>query len=53
MRKGSAVVRPVMVTVRIGRPIPTTGLTLADRDELIQRVRDEVQNLLAQGPVTV
>lgn len=53
MRKGSAVVRPVRVTVRIGRPVPTTGLTLADRDELIQRVRTEVQNLLAQGPVTV
>lgn len=51
MRKGSAVVRPVMVTVRIGRPIPTAGLTLADRDGLIQRVRSEVQNLLQQGPV--
>jgi 1-acyl-sn-glycerol-3-phosphate acyltransferase len=46
MRKGSAVVRPVMVTVRIGQPIPTAGLTLADRDDLIQRVRDEVQKLL-------
>ena len=52
MRKGSAVVRPVVVTVRIGRPIPTIGLTLADRDDLIHRVRTEVQNLLAQGPVT-
>lgn len=53
MRKGSAVVRPVSVTVRIGAPIPTAGLTAADRDDLIQRVRSEVQNLLAQGPVTV
>jgi 1-acyl-sn-glycerol-3-phosphate acyltransferase len=53
MRKGSAVVRPVRVSVRIGRPIPTRGLTLADRDDLIRRVRTEVQNLLAQGPVTV
>jgi 1-acyl-sn-glycerol-3-phosphate acyltransferase len=51
MRKGSAVVRPVLVSVRIGRPIPTRGLTLADRDDLIRRVRTEVQNLLAQGPV--
>jgi 1-acyl-sn-glycerol-3-phosphate acyltransferase len=49
MRKGSAVVRPVMVTVRIGRPVPTAGMTLADRDELIYRVRSEVQNLLEQG----
>jgi 1-acyl-sn-glycerol-3-phosphate acyltransferase len=53
MRKGSAVVRPVTVTVRIGRPIPTAGLTIADRDDLIQRVRTEVQNLLNLGPVTV
>jgi 1-acyl-sn-glycerol-3-phosphate acyltransferase len=53
MRKGSAVVHPVNVTVRIGRPIPTAGLTLADRDEIIERVRTQVQNLLAQGPVTV
>jgi 1-acyl-sn-glycerol-3-phosphate acyltransferase len=52
MRKGSAVVRPVMVTVRIGRPIPTAGLTLADRDDLIRRVRDEVRNLLDMGPAS-
>jgi 1-acyl-sn-glycerol-3-phosphate acyltransferase len=53
MRKGSAVVRPVSVTVRIGAPITTAGLTIADRDELIERVRVQVQNLLSQGPVTV
>ena len=46
MRKGSAFVRPVMVTVRIGQPVATTGLTLADRDALIARVRGEVQALL-------
>ncbi len=49
MRKGSAVVRPVVVTVRIGKPIPTAGLTLADRDDLIERVRAQVQNLLTWG----
>jgi 1-acyl-sn-glycerol-3-phosphate acyltransferase len=53
MRKGSAVVRPVTVTVRIGQPIPTAGLTIADRDDLIQRVRTAVENLLSQGPVVV
>ena len=53
MRKGSAVVQPVNVTVRIGTPVPTAGLTIADRDDLIEHVRNEVQNLLAQGPVTV
>ena len=51
MRKGSPIVRPVHVSVRIGRPVPTAGLTLADRDELIAKVRSEVQNLLDQGPV--
>jgi 1-acyl-sn-glycerol-3-phosphate acyltransferase len=51
MRKGSAFVRPVHVSVRIGTPIPTAGLTLTDRDALIVRVRDEVQKLLDQGPV--
>jgi 1-acyl-sn-glycerol-3-phosphate acyltransferase len=50
MRKGSAIVRPVTVTVRIGAPIATAGLTFDDRDELIARVRGEVQNLLSQGP---
>jgi len=51
MRKGSAFVRPVHVSVRIGRPVPTAGLSLDDRDELVERVRTEVQNLLADGPV--
>jgi 1-acyl-sn-glycerol-3-phosphate acyltransferase len=51
MRKGSAVVRPVEVSVRIGRPIPTAGLTLQDRDVLIARVRAAVQELLDQGSV--
>jgi 1-acyl-sn-glycerol-3-phosphate acyltransferase len=51
MHKGSPWVRPVHVSVRIGRPIPTEGLTLDNRDELIQRVRAEVQNLLDEGPI--
>jgi 1-acyl-sn-glycerol-3-phosphate acyltransferase len=51
MRKGSAIVRPVHVSVRIGEPIPTAGLTLDDRDELIARVRDRIRMLLDEGPV--
>ena len=51
MRKGSAIVRPVHVSVSIGTPIPTAGLTIDDRDDLIERVRTEVQKLLAEGPV--
>jgi 1-acyl-sn-glycerol-3-phosphate acyltransferase len=49
MRKGSAFVRPARVTVRIGTPVPTTGLTIDDRDDLIARVRQHVQSLLDQG----
>ena len=41
MRKGSALVRPVQVSVRIGTPIPTAGLALKDRNELIERVHQE------------
>jgi 1-acyl-sn-glycerol-3-phosphate acyltransferase len=46
MRKGSAFVRPVMVLVRVGSPIPTAGLTMADRDGVIARVRSEIAALL-------
>ena len=46
MRKGSAFVRPVTVSVRIGSPIATSGMTMADRDELITKVRNEIQSLL-------
>jgi 1-acyl-sn-glycerol-3-phosphate acyltransferase len=51
MRKGSPIVRPVQVTVRIGRPVPTAGLTLNERDALIAQVRGEVQTLLEAGSV--
>lgn len=49
MRKGSAIVRPVRVSVRIGQPIPTAGMTLDDRDQLIARARAEVERLLQEG----
>ena len=51
MRKGSAFVRPVRVSVRIGPPVATAGLSIDDRDELMTRVRAEVQKLLEEGPV--
>jgi len=51
MRKGSAIVRPVRVSVRIGEPIPTKGLTLDDRDILIERVRNTIRTLLDEGPL--
>jgi 1-acyl-sn-glycerol-3-phosphate acyltransferase len=49
MRKGSALVRPVKVSVRIGTPIATAGLSVDDRDVLIQRVREAVERLLGEG----
>jgi 1-acyl-sn-glycerol-3-phosphate acyltransferase len=49
MRKGSAVVRPVRVTVRIGEPIETSGLGPDDRDALIRCVRERIEALLRQG----
>ncbi len=52
MRKGSAVVHPVTVSVRVGAPIPTAGLSIGDRDRLIASVRDAVRQLLDEGPVT-
>lgn len=52
MRKGSAIVRPVMMSVRIGEAVPTEGLTLADRDALIATVRARIEALVAAGPVT-
>ena len=49
MRKGSAIVRPVDVTVRIGEPIETAGMGADDRDEFIARVRERIEELLRQG----
>lgn len=49
MRKGSAIVRPVLVTVRVGEPIETAGMTLADRDRLIGIVRARIAALLAEN----
>ena len=51
MRKGSGIVRPVKVSVRIGRPVPTAGLVIAQRDQVVAAVRAEVQKLLDEGPV--
>ena len=51
MRKGSAVVRPVRVSVRVGAPVPTAGLDASDRDALVARVRGAVQHLLDEGPL--
>jgi len=45
MQKGSWFVRPVMVEVRIGDPVETSGFTLDQRDELIEVVRGRIEEL--------
>jgi 1-acyl-sn-glycerol-3-phosphate acyltransferase len=42
MRKGSPLIWPVTVTVDLGAPVPTAGLTLDDRDVLVERVRGSI-----------
>ena len=53
MRKGSPIVRPAVVVVRTGIPIPTAGLTYADRNQLIRQVRAEIEALLAESKSSV
>jgi 1-acyl-sn-glycerol-3-phosphate acyltransferase len=52
MQRGSAVIRPVTVSIRVGRPIETSGISLDDRDVLIVRVREAIAGLLAEGALT-
>jgi 1-acyl-sn-glycerol-3-phosphate acyltransferase len=51
MKKGSPIVRPVTVSIRIGRPVETRGMDLSDREQLADVIRAQVKELLAQGPV--
>lgn len=51
MRKGSPIIRPVVVSVRLGLPIKVTGRTLEERDTLISITRAAVQGLLEAGPI--
>jgi len=48
MARGSAIIRPAMVDVRIGAPIETTGLQFEDRDELVARVRRAIEDLVSE-----
>jgi 1-acyl-sn-glycerol-3-phosphate acyltransferase len=51
MVHGSFIIRPVTLTIRIGRPVETRDVDVEDRDALIQRVRHEITTLLALGPL--
>lgn len=51
MRKGSPWIYPVRVSVRIGAPVETAGLSVEERDQVVQQVRGRVAALLAEGPI--
>jgi len=45
MQKGSWFVRPVLVDVRVGKPVETAGMSIDQRDELIDVVRTRIEEL--------
>lgn len=47
MRKGSWRIWPARASIAVGRPIETRGLSLDERDELIERVRSAIEGLLS------
>ncbi len=49
MAKGSFRIRRGEIRLRIGEPIPTTGLETEDRDELVHRSREAVLELMEDG----
>lgn len=51
MPKGSFLVRPGRITVRIGAPIEVDGLSVDDRGLLLERARVEVERLRSGLPI--
>ncbi|HPM75582.1 MAG TPA: lysophospholipid acyltransferase family protein [bacterium] len=43
---GDLLPRPGLITIRIGRPISTSGMTYEDRDRLLQMARAQVEELI-------
>jgi 1-acyl-sn-glycerol-3-phosphate acyltransferase len=48
MPRGAALIGAGTVSIEVGEPIPTAGLTPADRDVLIARVRGEIARMLGE-----
>ena len=46
MRKGSLLIYPVTVRVRVAPPIETAGMSLDDRDRLVGAVRAQIERML-------
>jgi len=51
MVRGSFIIRPVTLTIRVGRPVETRDVDVESRDQLIERVRHEIATLVAMGPL--
>ena len=51
MRKGSKLIWPVTISIRVGEAIETAGVTVDQRHELIADVRRRIEALLAEGPI--
>ena len=51
MRKGSPIIRPVTVSVRIGVPIDPADYGFENREALVATTRTAMQDLLAAGPI--
>lgn len=49
MRKGSRIIWPATVTVSLASPVPTAGLTAADRDAVITKVRAAIVERLGRA----
>lgn len=49
MRKGSRIVRPVVVTVRVGEPVETAGVSVEERDAVIATVKRKIEEMLSEG----
>ena len=46
MKKGSFIIWPVTIRIRVGEPVPTAGIGLDGRDGLMQTLRERIQGLL-------
>lgn len=52
MQRGSFLVRPVAIDVRVGTPIETAGMQIEDRGRLIDAVRAQIEAMLAESAAT-
>jgi 1-acyl-sn-glycerol-3-phosphate acyltransferase len=52
-RAGAKRVTPGPVTIRVGTPIPTEGLTVRDKDRLLEQSREQITRMLAAQPPQV